>query len=145
MYITIHVHLLSNREIAMFLYGVIASLILLLPWLGMTGMPERATALHLKWEAFHNPNGCGKEGVRKQPQFVQGEVLVKFKAGTTKEAIDGIQKAYGLSLITRIEGIGVYRFKIPPTSTVEDMVDALDDDPRVEYAEPNYRVRIMGK
>jgi thermitase len=129
----------------MFQYGVIGSLILLVPWLGMTGMPERETALHLKWEAFHNPGGCEKEVVGEHPHFVQGEVLVKFKAGTTKEAIDGIQRAYGLSLITRIEGIGVYRFKIPPTSTVKDMVDALNDDPRVEYAEPNYRVRIMGK
>jgi len=129
----------------MFRYGLIGSLILLVPWLGMIGMPERTPPLHPKREVSQSPCSCEKEGVRKQQRFVQGEVLVKFKAGTTKEAIDGIQRAHGLSLITRIEGIGVYRFKIPPTSTVENMVDALNDDPRVEYAEPNYRVRIMGK
>jgi hypothetical protein len=129
----------------MFQYAVIGSLILLVVWLGLIGMPERATALEPKKGVSHGTCGCKKEGKRKQPRFVRGEVLVKFKAGTTKEAIDAIRRAYGLSLITRIEGIGVYRFKISPTFTVEDMVDALNDNPRVQYAEPNYTVRIMGK
>jgi hypothetical protein len=54
-------------------------------------------------------------------------------------------EAYGLLLMKRLESIGVYRFKIPSGSTVWDMVDALNKNPRVEYAEPNYTMSITGK
>ncbi|UCD72352.1 MAG: hypothetical protein JSW70_04985 [Syntrophobacterales bacterium] len=111
-------------------------------------MPEKgkeATSVHSQKDISHKPDGCKKEGKGKQPQVVPGEVLVKFKASVTRKGIDGIQKAYGLSLIKAIESIGVYRFKIPPGSTVKDMVDALNGDPQVEYAEPNYTVSIIGK
>jgi uncharacterized MAPEG superfamily protein len=91
---------------------------------------------------FRNSEGCEKHEKDKQTQFVQGEVLVKFKADVTGEEIDGIRKAYGLFLVERIEGIGVYRFKIPPRQRVNDMVDALNEDPHVEYVEPNYVLRI---
>jgi len=88
---------------------------------------------------------AGHKGKITKPRFAPGEVLVKFKAGVTREGIEGIREAYGLSLIKRLESIGVYRFKIPSGSTVEDMVDALNKDPQVEYAEPNYMVSITGK
>ena len=72
--------------------------------------------------------------------------IIFANIGTTmKEGIDDIREAYGLSLIKRLESIGVYRFRIPSGSTVEDMVDALNGDPQVEYAEPNYTVGIIGK
>lgn len=83
------------------------------------------------------------QGKNKKPPFVPGEVLVKFKVGVTKEGIDKIRMTYGLSCIITIESIGVYRFRIPPGSTVEDMVDALNEDSQVEYAEPNYMLRIQ--
>lgn len=91
---------------------------------------------------FRNWGGCEKAEKDKQPQFVQGEVLVKFRADVTREKIEGIRKEYGLSLVERIEGIGVYRFKIPAMQRVKDVVDALNEDPRIEYAEPNYVLRI---
>jgi len=81
----------------------------------------------------HRSEGCGK----------QEKVLVKFKAGVTREEIDGICKAYGLSPMERIGSTGVYRFKIPSTRRVKDMADALNENPQIEYAEPNYIVRIQ--
>jgi hypothetical protein len=92
---------------------------------------------------YRDSEGCEKGG--KQPLFMPGEVLVKFKPGLTRDEIDGIREAYDLSLIKRIEGIGVYRFKIPHGSTVKDMVEALNRDPQIEYAEPNYTVSITVK
>jgi len=89
-----------------------------------------------------NLDDAKNQGKNKKPPFVPGEVLVNFKVGVTREGIDKIRRIYGLSLIKTIESIGVYRFKIPPGSTVEDMVDALNKDPQVEYAEPNYIVSI---
>jgi hypothetical protein len=91
----------------------------------------------------HRSEGCGNQEKGKQPQFIEGEVLVKFKAGVTREEIDGICKAYGLSPMERIGSTGVYRFKIPSTRRVKDMADALNENPQIEYAEPNYIVRIQ--
>ena len=129
-------------------YGIIAIFILLLFGCAIAETPnegKQATSFHSQKDIYHNPDGCEKRGKGKEPQFVQGEVLVKFKASVTREGIDEIRKAYGLSLIKRIESIGVYRFKIPPGSKVKDMVNALNEDPQVEYAEPNYTVSIIGK
>lgn len=126
-------------------YGIVAVSILLLFEPAIAEMPDRgkgATPSHPQRDISH---GCERQGKGKQPQFAQGEVLVKFKSNVTRERIDGILKACGLSIIKRIESIGVYRLKIPPGSTVKEMVDALNEYPQVEYAEPNYEVRIIGK
>lgn len=94
---------------------------------------------------FRKVDDVGHPGKITKPRFAPGEVLVKFKAEVTTERIDKIREAYGLSLIKRLESIGVYRFQIPSGSTVEDMVDALNKNSQVEYAEPNYTVGITGK
>ena len=129
----------------MFDYRAISFIILLLPWLLVLGMPERGkreTPFPAQQNISGNPKDCDKGKDVNQPRFVQGEVLVKFKAGVTKEGIDLLRETYGLSLMKRIRNIGVYRFKIPPGSSVAEVVEALNRDPRVEYAEPNYIMNI---
>jgi hypothetical protein len=129
-------------------YGIIAISILLLCGPAIAEMPDRGkqeTSFHLQRDISRNPDGCEKERGQKQQQFLPGEVLVKFKAGLTGEEIEAIREAYGLSLMKRIERIGVYRFKIPAGSTVGGIVDALNKHPHIEYAEPNYTVGITGK
>ena len=111
-------------------------------------MPVRAKEggnSHPQKGSFQKFDDARHQGESTKPPFAPGEVLVKFKPGVTREAIDGIREAYGLSLIKRLDSIGVYRFKIPSGSTVRDMVDALNKNPRVEYAEPNYTMSITGK
>ena len=147
-YIINCIHLCRKQRMSTLKYRTIAIFVLLSCGYGMAAMPARgkqSTSFSPHKEVSHNPHGCEKQGGQKRQQFVPGEVLVKFKAGLTREEIDGIRKAYGLSLMKRIESIGVYRFKIPPGSTVEDMVDALKKDPHVEYAEPNYTVSITDR
>ena len=126
-------------------YGVIAILIAFLFGHVTAGMPNdgKISSFHPQKAISDSSGGCDKQGKEKQPQFIEGEVLVKFKAGVTRKEIDGICKTYGLSLMKRIGSTGVYRFKIPPTWRVKDMADALNEDPHVEYAEPNYIVRIQ--
>lgn len=134
---------MSKRLPTMPKYGVIAILIPFLFGHVAAGMPNegKITSFHPQKGISDSSGGCGKQG--KQPRFIEGEVLVKFKAGVTREEIEGICKAYGLSLMKRIGSTGVYRFKIPPTRRVKDIADALNEDPHVEYAEPNYIVRIQ--
>lgn len=70
--------------------------------------------------------------------YVPGEVLVKFKAGVSVTEINTIISANGATVIELIEGLNVYRLKIPTGVTVADMVHIFSGDPRCEYAEPNY-------
>jgi hypothetical protein len=112
---------------------------------GMCAREKEGGSSHPQKGSFRKLDDAGQQGKRTKHTFAPGEVLVKFKAGVTREGIDGIQEAYGLSLIKRLESIGVYRFRIPSGSTVEDMVDALNEDAQVEYAEPNYTVGITVK
>lgn len=124
----------------------IASLLLFRCAIAEMGDGEKAVDNpHAQKGSFRKLDDAGDRGKITKPRFAPGEVLVKFKVGVTREGIDRIREAYGLSLIKRLESIGVYRFKTPSGSTVEDMVDALNEDPQVAYAEPNYTVSITGK
>ena len=125
-------------------FGVIAMVILFLFGNAFAEIPNggKPTSLDPRKGIPRDSDGCEKGKKGKQPPLIQGEVLVQFKPGLTRDEIDGIREAYGLSLIERIEGIGVYRLKIPRGSTGKDMVEALSDNPQIEYAESNYTVSI---
>jgi len=72
-------------------------------------------------------------------EFGQGEVLVKFKEGVSKEAIASLLASRGLSVKKHLKGIEVDLLAVPP-GREWDAVRALEADPAVEYAEPNYLV-----
>lgn len=81
---------------------------------------------------------------KKKLKFVPGEALVKFKSDITEEEIKNIlTKEYGCEILKVIEGIRVYHIRLPEGTTVSDMVKRLNNDPRVEYAEPNIIYRIQ--
>lgn len=85
------------------------------------------------------------EGQPPQPaqqSYVEGELLVKFKKGVTKEQIDGFNAQHGVSILDKIGGIEVYRLKLPAGKTVEGMQRVYGASPLVEYAEPNHRVSV---
>ncbi|MBI5043339.1 MAG: hypothetical protein HZC10_05830 [Nitrospirae bacterium] len=84
-----------------------------------------------------------KKIIKKDDKYKNGELLVKFKEGVTEEEIGNINKGRGTEVIEVIKGIGVYRLKIISNKSVEDMVEAYSNDPRIEYAEPNYIQRTM--
>lgn len=85
------------------------------------------------------------EGLEPQPSersYVEGEILVKFKAGVTPEQIAGFNAQQGVVILDKIGGIEVYRLKLPAGKTVEAMQRLYGASPLVEYAEPNYRVSV---
>ncbi|HDI46055.1 MAG TPA: hypothetical protein ENF60_01820 [Candidatus Omnitrophica bacterium] len=84
-----------------------------------------------------------KENEMDRPQkYVEGEVLVKFKQNLTSEEIDNFLSQYGLKVKKIISGIGVYNLELPQGVKVEDIIDKLKHDQRVEYAEPNYLFKL---
>ncbi len=84
--------------------------------------------------------GSGHLAIEKQisAEFVPGEVLVKFKKGTTHAKITALHSNLGAQEMRRIEPIGVMRIKLPSDISVKQAVAQYKMDPNVEYAEPNY-------
>src|SRR3954452_20199659 len=77
------------------------------------------------------------------PSFVPGELLVSFRPGVSPAEIGRFYTEHGLSereALDRYTPANAARLKLvsgPPARTAE-LASALERDPRVAYAEPNY-------
>lgn len=77
-------------------------------------------------------------------EYIPGEVLVKFKRGTTQKQIDQFMRENGTVLLGRLD-LGedrIYRLGVPEGVEVPDLATEFSDSPIVEYAEPNYKMSI---
>lgn len=83
----------------------------------------------------------------ERPAFVPGQVLVRFQPGTTKEQISDFYAQYGLAEKENLdrdpldtdEGL---RLAASPVDIDDQLIELLENDPRVVYAEPNYLLQI---
>lgn len=78
----------------------------------------------------------------KQPEFVPNEVIVKLKPGMEKAFFS--QKSLG-SFLTKSFALKVKSFwkvKVDGKTQLAEVIAKLNQDPSVEYAEPNYIYRI---
>jgi len=73
-----------------------------------------------------------------QPEYVPGELLVKFRDGTTTKSIRGIHATVGARVAKHFSFIGVDHVKLPEGIQVTDALATYKALPNVEYAEPNY-------
>lgn len=71
------------------------------------------------------------------PRYVPGELLVKFKPTMRSAERTSMRDDLGGSTIQEFSFIGVERMRVQGVS-VEEAVARLKNDPRVEYAEPNW-------
>ena len=77
-----------------------------------------------------------------EKKYVEGQILVKFKAGLSQEDINKFLSDYGLKKMEIIQGINVYKLALPPGKTVQDVLKLIQKDQRIEYAEPNYLFKL---
>jgi general secretion pathway protein D len=75
--------------------------------------------------------------------YAEGELLVKFREGVTDETARDIISIKQASVIKVIEGLRIYHIRLPKGQTVEDAVKAFSALPEVEYAEPNYIMKMQ--
>ncbi|MBI1927577.1 S8 family serine peptidase [Candidatus Poribacteria bacterium] len=78
--------------------------------------------------------------VHADPSWVNGELIVKFKPGTSQATIDKIHRNFGTALLNRFKSIGAYHLQIQRGDSVPAVVAKFNQHPAVEYAEPNYIV-----
>jgi len=82
-------------------------------------------------------SGSGKGHVYKGLPYVEGEVLVKYRG----EAVPYAEGRLGV-LAKKISGLNIRKIKLKKGISVEEAIREFQADPLVEYAEPNYIVRI---
>ncbi len=75
---------------------------------------------------------------KERPEYVLGEIIVKFKDVAAENQIESINSRYETSVLYTSPHVGFKRIKIPPDRTVAEMVELYGENPLVEYAEPNY-------
>jgi len=81
----------------------------------------------------------------KKPEAVAGEFIVKWKTDIDVIAADEVISAMALKKVASFPQIGVELVQTPPaTGDVVTLFNQLKNDPRVEYAEPNYIYRASG-
>lgn len=82
-----------------------------------------------------------KEFARKEKQYAEGELLVKFKPGVvTAEEAETLIAEKGASVIKAVNG--VFHIRLKKGQDVKDAVREFLELPGVQYAEPNYRIKL---
>ena len=87
-------------------------------------------------QGSEQPNLSPEGGETKN--YVPGEILVKFRDGTTDQTKKAIQKEVHLETIRLISKPNLYLMKILDGSSVERVLERLVKFKEVKYAEPNY-------
>jgi len=75
-------------------------------------------------------------------EYVPGEVLVKFKSETDAVAMNRLHRSAGSVRKKDFKKTGIQQVKLPDDLSVQEAVEFYNNDPGVEYAEPNYIIRI---
>jgi subtilisin family serine protease len=75
--------------------------------------------------------------------YVPGEVLVKWKENASVHAINRLKSTIGFQTRKRMHTIKVQQMRLPPSTDIEEALAKLRANPLVEYAEPNYIIRVL--
>src|SRR5210317_434134 len=71
-------------------------------------------------------------------EYVPGEVLVKFKDGTTSRDTANLHVVLNATKKKEFPGMKLHHLKLSRQVSVEEAIRKYEQDPNVEYAEPNY-------
>lgn len=74
------------------------------------------------------------------PARVEGELLVRFRKGVSRERAEEIIRAQGATVDRYLDSAGIYVIKLPADADVEEAVRSFSQLNEVERAEPNIRV-----
>jgi general secretion pathway protein D len=80
---------------------------------------------------------------KAEDRYAQGELLVKFRDGTPEKRVSEILAAEGASLMFELNTKGLYRIKLGKGQDVRDAVKIFNNYAEVQYAEPNYVMKIQ--
>ncbi|EKD85331.1 MAG: peptidase S8/S53 subtilisin kexin sedolisin [uncultured bacterium] len=73
---------------------------------------------------------------------VPGQILVKFKQGTSQQEIDAQINTHRARILKRIDKLNVLTLKVPE-AVQETILSALSKNPNIEFAEPDYYAQAL--
>jgi general secretion pathway protein D len=82
------------------------------------------------------------EFAKEEKMYKQGELLIKFKEDTGEERIAEILSAEGASILSTMKPRGLYRIQLKAGQDVKEAVRIFSGYKEVEYAEPNYIMKM---
>lgn len=82
-----------------------------------------------------------KEPVQIEREFETDSVIVKLRPGTNARAINSLQNKLNVSEVEETQTLGLELWEIEDIS-VEKAIATYDENPAIEYIEPNYEVSI---
>jgi subtilisin family serine protease len=78
-----------------------------------------------------------------QQDYVEGEILVRYKAGVSESVVAHSLSAKGAGRLGGVERLNIQFVRLPAGQGVKDALTEYRRDPDVLYAEPNYRVHAL--
>ncbi len=85
------------------------------------------------------PKGGPSAEKLKKPNYVEGELLVKFKREVGDARAEAVHGKFNARKLRQYKSVrGLQHVKLPKGLTVEEAVAAYKKDPNIAYAEPNY-------
>jgi len=81
------------------------------------------------------------EFAKSEGTYEQGELVVKFKEGTSEDRISEILSTDGASVISVLKAEELYRIRLKKGMDVREAAKIFNGYKEVEYAEPNYIIR----
>lgn len=82
-----------------------------------------------------------REFAMAENRFAENELLVKFKEGVSDEKAREIINSQGATVIKFIEGVRIYHIKLSKKN-VKNALQEFSELPEVQYAEPNYTIKL---
>jgi thermitase len=76
-------------------------------------------------------------------KYKRGELLVKFSEETIEERISEILSVEGASIISILKPKALYLIKLKNGQDVKEAIKIFNKYKEVEYAEPNYMMKIQ--
>jgi len=101
---------------------------------------------HVTWPFLGNHFRLGPDFLRFFPRMLPPDqhtdrILVKFKPDISDPMIRLAARAYQIEDVRKIP-LGIQRWRIPPSKSLEEMILLLSRNPDVEYVEPDYKTTI---
>lgn len=88
---------------------------------------------------------CGQEApqVAPEPEYVEGELILKFSKQMPSTAIEQALSPRGLSITKQVDELGIVVARVGEGVMMSAAMERLESDPNIEYVEPNYIYHTM--
>ena len=83
--------------------------------------------------------------ILQENHFSEGELMVKFNKDVSRDRAKELVALQGATIIKYFKSIGIYQVRLDPKQTVKQALEQFTQLPEVQYAEPNYILKIQDR